>query len=132
MNIDREPRDRPRLTDTTCSFNKSLADPLVEALTAEESSPKGLRALNTTLYTLTSEQLGKIVAVQKNVMVLQVTAEVEPGEEYKKSLLKALKPCKLLEQVEVVSDANGFSPRGQVIDLLLPYHSVRTPHWNSS
>lgn len=36
-------------------------------------------------------------------MVLQVTAEVEPGEAYKRALLKALEPCKLLEQVEVVS-----------------------------
>lgn len=90
----------------TCSrFNKSLATHLVDALTDEETSPKGLRALNTTLYTLTSEQLGKILEAQKSVMVLQVTAEVEPGEKYKKSLLKAMEPCKSLEQIEVVSEA---------------------------
>lgn len=81
---------------------------MVDALTDEESSPKGLRALNTTLYTLTSEQLGKILEKQNTVMVLQVTAEVEPGEAYKKSLLKAMEPCKSLEQIEVVSETMLF------------------------
>ncbi|CZT15179.1 uncharacterized protein RCC_01064 [Ramularia collo-cygni] len=86
------------------AFNKSLATYLVDALTDEESSPKGLRALNTALYTLTSEQLESILKVQKNVMVLQVTAEVEPGEKYKKSLLQAMEPCKSLEQIEVCAN----------------------------
>jgi hypothetical protein len=91
------------------SFNKSLSEPLIEALTDPESSPKGLRALNTTLYALTPEQLGKILAVQKNVMVLQATAEVEPGEECKKALLKGLEVCKDLEQVEIVSHGYNMS-----------------------
>lgn len=42
-------------------------------------------------------------------MVLQVTAEVEPGEAYKKSLLKAMEPCKYLEQVEVVSNTDELN-----------------------
>ena len=86
------------------AFNKSLAEPLVSALTDEKSAPKGLRALNTTLYTLTAEMLQQVLGVQKNTMVLQVTAEVEPGEDYKKKLLKALEPCKELEQVEIIAN----------------------------
>ncbi|EME38977.1 hypothetical protein DOTSEDRAFT_75620 [Dothistroma septosporum NZE10] len=86
------------------AFNKSLADPLVQALTDEKTGPKGLRALNTTLYTLTAEMLNKVLSVQKNTMVLQATAEVEPGEHYKKKLLKALEPCKDLEQVEIIAN----------------------------
>jgi hypothetical protein len=91
------------LTRACRSFNKSLAAPLVAALTDPETSPKGLRALNTTLYTLTPAQLGKVLAVQKNVMVLQATAEVEPGEECKEALLKGMEYCRDLEQVEIVS-----------------------------
>lgn len=109
------------------SFNKSLAIHLVSALTDEESSPKGLRALNTTLYTLTPEQLGKVLEEQKNVMVLQVTAEVEPGEEYKKSLLKAMEPCKHLEQVEVVSDAAGLKYRDHDLNAKCCEYSVQIP-----
>ncbi|KAK4495160.1 hypothetical protein PRZ48_013487 [Zasmidium cellare] len=86
------------------AFNQSLAGPLIEAMTDEETSPKGLRALITTLYTLTAEQLRKILEVQKHVLVLQATAEVEPGEEYKKKLLKAVEGCKNLEQVEIVAN----------------------------
>lgn len=66
-------------------------------------------------------------------MVLQVTAEVEPGEEYKKTLLKALEPCKLLEQVEVVSSANASAClTGIKWRLMCCYHSAQTPPWNSS
>lgn len=86
------------------AFNQSLAKPLLEALTDEETSPKGLRALITTLYTLTAAQLGTILAVQKHVLVLQATADVEPGEDYKRKLLKAIEGCKNLEQVEIVAN----------------------------
>jgi len=86
------------------AFNKSLAPDLMFALTDEEFSPKGLRALNITLYTLTPTQLAEVLKVQKNVMVLSVTIETEPGEDCKKDLLKALEQCKHLEQVEVIAN----------------------------
>ncbi|KAK4543431.1 hypothetical protein LTR36_005574 [Oleoguttula mirabilis] len=86
------------------AFNKSLATHLIEALTGEETSPRGLRALNSTLYTLTLDQLTKVLETQKNVMVLNVTVEAEPGEDSKKGLLKALEQCKNLEQVEIVAN----------------------------
>lgn len=86
------------------AFNKSLAADVVGVLTEEDSYPRGLRALNTTLYTLKPADLLKVLQTQKNVMVLNVTVEVEPGEECKKELLKALEQCKNLEQVEIVAN----------------------------
>lgn len=111
------------------AFNKSLADPLVEALTDEKTAPEGLRALNTTLYTLTAEMLQKVLEVQKNTMVLQATAEVEPGEDYKKKLLKALEVCKDLEQVEIIANPSlqffmeVQNPREYFYSYLIPTHS---------
>ncbi|KAK5717115.1 hypothetical protein LTR15_009004 [Elasticomyces elasticus] len=86
------------------AFNKTLAPDLMFALTDDELSPKGLRALNITLYTLTPSQLTTVLKVQKNVMILSVTIDTEPGEDSKKELLKALMQCKDLEQVEVVAN----------------------------
>lgn len=86
------------------AFNKTLSTSIVDALTKGDECPKGLRALNTTLFTFTLEQFQKVLGVQKNVMVLNSTLEVEPGEAYKKELLKALEVCKQLEQVEVVAN----------------------------
>lgn len=86
------------------AFNKTLSKSLVEALTEEDTYPRGLRALNCTLYTFTVEQLKKTLETQKNAMVLNVTLDVGPGETTKKELIKALEPCKGLEQVEIVAN----------------------------
>ena len=86
------------------AFNKSLAPDPVGVLTEEETSPKGLRALNLTLYTLTVKDLAEVLKTQKHVMVLNVTLEVEPGEAFKTKLMKALEQCKDLEQVEIVAN----------------------------
>ena len=87
------------------AFNKSLAPDVVLPLTEEEErSPKGLRALNLSLYTLTVEDLEKVLKVQEHVMVLSVTLEVEPGEAWRGKLVKALEGAKKLEQVEVVAN----------------------------
>lgn len=86
------------------AFNKTLAPDPVSALTKEEISPQGLRALNLTLYTLSVADLKKVLEVQKHLMVLNVTLEVEPGEAWKKQLVEVLGMCKGLEQVEVVAN----------------------------
>ncbi|KAK3674335.1 hypothetical protein LTR78_005804 [Recurvomyces mirabilis] len=86
------------------AFNKTLATDIMFALTDEEVSPKGLRALNITLYTMTPSQLQTVLAVQKHVLVLNATIEAEPGEDCKKALLKALEGSKNLEQVEIVAN----------------------------
>lgn len=85
------------------AFNKSIAPDPVSALTKEEISPQGLRALNLTMYTLTLENLEEVLEKQKHLMVLNVTLEVSPGEEFKKKLIKVLEKCENLEQVEVVA-----------------------------
>jgi hypothetical protein len=108
-NVEDDPDDPSNLQQAgdkqgVMAFNKSLAADPVIALTEEENSPKGLRALNLTLYTLTLEDLKKLLEVQKHVMVLNVTLEVEPGEDFKKKLLEAMEPCKSLEQVEIVAN----------------------------
>ena len=84
------------------AFNKSLAEHVIAALTDADSCPQGLKALNITLYTLTLAQLAQVLTVQQHVMVLNVTVELEPGEDNKKELVKALELCKNLEQVEIV------------------------------
>lgn len=86
------------------AFNKTLSASVVEALTADECRPRGLRALNSTLFTFTLEQFQKVLGVQKNVMVLNATLEAEPGEACKKELLKGLEGCAQLEQVEIVAN----------------------------
>ncbi|KAK5163380.1 uncharacterized protein LTR77_010753 [Saxophila tyrrhenica] len=108
-NVEDDPDDPANLQEAgnkqgVMAFNKSVAPDPVIALTEEENSPKGLRALNLTLYTLTTKDLKKVLETQKHVMVLNVTLEVEPGEDWKKGLLEALEPCKSLEQVEVVAN----------------------------
>lgn len=88
------------------AFNKTLVGGVVERLVDVEggSCPKGLRALNLTLYTLTVEQLKAVLGKCKGVMVLNVTVEIEPGEEVKRGLLGVLEGCKELEQVEIVAN----------------------------
>lgn len=86
------------------AFNKTLTNELMHALTEDENKPKGLRALNTTLYTLSPEQIRKVMATHTGLMVVSLTAEIEPGEETKKGLLGAMEQCKDLEQVEIVAN----------------------------
>jgi len=86
------------------AFNKTLSSSIVEAFTEGDDRPKGLRALNTTLFTFTLPQFQTLLATQKSVMVLNMTLEVEPGEKCKQELLKGLEGCPQLEQVEIVAN----------------------------
>ncbi|KXT12291.1 hypothetical protein AC579_5651 [Pseudocercospora musae] len=108
------------------AFNKTLTGELIAALTEEESAPKGLRALNTTLYTLTPEMIGEVVKDKKDLMVLQMTAEIEPGEATKKKLLGAIEHLEHLESLEIVANPSlQFymdiqNPRHQVLEKTFP------------
>ncbi|EME87075.1 uncharacterized protein MYCFIDRAFT_86499 [Pseudocercospora fijiensis CIRAD86] len=108
------------------AFNKTLTKELIEALTSEETAPKGLRALNTTLYTLTPEMIGEVLKDKKNLMVLQMTAEIEPGEATKKKLLGAIEHLEHLESLEIVANPSlQFymdiqNPRHQVLEKTFP------------
>ncbi|KXS99099.1 hypothetical protein AC578_3528 [Pseudocercospora eumusae] len=108
------------------AFNKTLTKELIAALTEEESAPKGLRALNTTLYTLTPEMIGEVVKDKKELMVLQMTAEIEPGEATKRKLLGAIEHLEHLESLEIVANPSlQFymdiqNPRHQVLEKTFP------------
>jgi len=88
--------------DGIMAFNKTLAPTLVEALTSEEKRPRGLRVLNSTLYTLTLKDLEKVLKLQTGLMVLIITLEVDDAEVTRKKILELLPLCKDLEQVEIV------------------------------
>jgi len=89
--------------DGIMTFNRTLSPALVKALTEEESRPRNLRVLNTTLYTVTLHSLEKILEKQSALMVLMITLEVEDGPACKKHLIQLLeKYGEKLEQVEVV------------------------------
>lgn len=100
------------------AFNKTLTNELMHALTEDENRPKGLRALNTTLYTLSPEQIRKVMATHTGLMVVSMTAEIEPGEETKKALLGAMEQCKDLEQVEIVANPSLPFFMGQYLSAL--------------
>jgi hypothetical protein len=84
----------------------SLDDPtnavLIETLTAEDSAPRAMKLLNTTLYTISITQLRTILEKHLGLLVLSVTVQMQPTNESKKQLTETLSMCKSLEQVEVV------------------------------
>lgn len=110
------------------AFNKTLTNELMHALTEDENRPKGLRALNTTLYTLSPEQIRKVMATHTGLMVVSMTAEIEPGEETKKALLGAMEQCKDLEQVEIVANPSLPFFMGQYL-LLSTCPTLRSMVW---
>ena len=89
--------------DGVMAFNKSLAPSLIKALTDEESRPRNLKVLNTTLYTITSAHLGKLSKAHPGLMVLSSTLEIDEHEPFKKDLVKTLSSLEKIEQIEVVA-----------------------------
>lgn len=77
---------------------------LIENITAEDSAPRALKLLNTTLYTISITQLRTILEKHLGLLVLSVTIELQPTEVFKKQLMETLAICKSLEQVEIVFD----------------------------
>jgi hypothetical protein len=90
--------------DGVVALNRTLGSTLVKALTDEATRPRGLRVLNSTLFTLTPNQLRTILEKQKSVMVLNLTMEVDNHETFKKDLLSILPSLEYLEQVEIVAN----------------------------
>lgn len=91
------------------AFDQDLSSVLVDALTAEESAPAALKALNTTLYTLSFSQLRSILQKHKGLVVLNVTVELESGSAFKENVTELLSLCPSLEQFELVGNPHaGF------------------------
>jgi hypothetical protein len=100
LTSDGKPKERPK--EGIMAYGEAVSPTLVEALTAEESAPRALKALNTTLYTLSSAQLRLILEKHKGLVVLNATVQLEPTKECKKELTDAIGLCASLEQVEIV------------------------------
>ncbi|THX19735.1 hypothetical protein D6D17_01112 [Aureobasidium pullulans] len=90
--------------DGVVALNRTLGSTLVKALTDEATRPRGLRVLNSTLFTLTTTQLRTILEKQKALMVLNATLEVDNHETFKKDMLSILPSLDYLEQVEIVAN----------------------------
>ncbi|OQN96577.1 hypothetical protein B0A48_17007 [Cryoendolithus antarcticus] len=115
------------------AFGTEVGEGLVRVLTEEESYPRGLRALNSTLFRLTLTQLRKVLEKHKNVMVVNVTVEVDDLKTFGKEVLKILGGCASLEQAEIViAPAAAFMeiPPKDIFDELRP--SVADLHALSS
>ncbi|KAJ9665881.1 hypothetical protein H2201_004005 [Coniosporium apollinis] len=125
-NLDDEGKERQGKKEGVMAFNKTLSPVLVEKLMEEDTRPRNLKVLNTTLYTLSLHSLGKILAAHKGLLVLSATVELEPTEECKKELLEALQACPDLEQVEIVGNPSlqfymaVSNPRQQALEKAFP------------
>lgn len=103
-NLDKKGGEQQRRHEGVLAINHSMSPYLVDALVKEETAPKELLLLNTTLYTLTLEGLSEILSKHTGLLVLHVTVDLEPTEQHKKAILAALSQCPKLEQVEVVGN----------------------------
>lgn len=87
-------------------YDQSHSTGLVDALTAESTRPRPLKALNITLYTITAAQLKEILSHHKGLMILNVTIQIpdsdEDLDEVKDTLIAAISQCPELEQLEIV------------------------------
>ncbi|KAF2104403.1 hypothetical protein NA57DRAFT_70610 [Rhizodiscina lignyota] len=130
----RQKTDEPKEEGIT-PLNRTLAEDLVQYLTAVTTRPRTLKVLNTTLYTLTFTQLRRIKEVHTGILVLNVTVELEmesseEGDEawnkWKAEVLESIAYCTNLEQVEIVASPGlQFSlavqnPRRKILDRVWP------------
>jgi hypothetical protein len=116
-----------RKNDGVRAFGEASGAALVQALTDEESAPRTLKALNTTLYTLSVSQLHTVLAKHKSLVVLNVTLGLEATGAFKAALVKAIAQCPRLEQVEIVGNPTADFPaspegNGKVLADVCPSH----------
>ncbi|KAI9849313.1 MAG: hypothetical protein M1837_004773 [Sclerophora amabilis] len=74
---------------------------LVRTLT-EQSAPEDLKLLNTTLYTVSAEELSQILQKHPGITILSAALRMRATSEYKQTVLKAIAHCASIEQVELV------------------------------
>ncbi|KAK7530433.1 hypothetical protein IWX49DRAFT_384830 [Phyllosticta citricarpa] len=109
-----DPEDPTNVSDETgdefkakvegvAAFHKSSARVLVDALTGDDA-PDALRALNTTLYTFTLDDLETVLRRHKDLLMISATVEVEPTEACKLRLMEAFKVCPELERIEIIGN----------------------------
>ncbi|GAB7353500.1 hypothetical protein MBLNU459_g3947t1 [Dothideomycetes sp. NU459] len=89
--------------DGVMAFNMTLASALVKALMNEETRPRNLKVLNSTIYTVTLADLRKVLDVHKGLMVLSTTLEVDEHDVFKKELIESLSLLESVETIELVA-----------------------------
>ncbi|KAL1648362.1 hypothetical protein SLS58_002115 [Diplodia intermedia] len=108
------------------AFHKSHANHLVYTLTDEKTAPTALRALNTTLYTFTVDDLETVLQKHTGLLMISMTLEIEPTEMCKNRLLEALRHCPEIERVEIVGNPTlefsmaVMNPRRKALDHTFP------------
>lgn len=110
--------------DGIMAFNKSLATGLLKALSDEETRPRNLKVLNSTLYTITATSLKQLAETHKGLMVLSSTVEVDDHDVFRKELVETLPLLEKIEQVEVVASPSlQFFMAVSLVVLILPFLS---------
>ena len=104
-NLTEEGKEAERLPEEGVrTLEKGTADKLVEALVKDESRPRGLKVLNTTLYTLTVADLAEVLKANKGLLVLCASViGQENGNKWKEGIRNAVGQCSELEQLELVA-----------------------------
>ena len=83
-------------------LSKNHSKLLVDKLLDDDSAPKVMKHLNTTLYPISIENLHNILAKHKGLMVLNVSIEVDDATSYRSKLFETLVTASNLEQIELV------------------------------
>lgn len=107
------------------AFNESITAGIIDALLREDSYPRGLKALNITLFTMTLADLKRVLEKHKNVVIVNATLQLEPDAAIKRDILAALEQSPKLEQFEVV----GHPTLPFFIEVCMRYSIRRITDW---
>ncbi|KAI9662344.1 MAG: hypothetical protein M1821_008511 [Bathelium mastoideum] len=102
-NLTDKGEERERSDEGVQTLGENLAEGLVEALVKDESRPRGLKVLNTTLYTLTVEQFAKVLKMHEGLLVVIASIKEEENAAKWKEVQNAVGCCPELEQIELVT-----------------------------
>ena len=108
FNVAPPERKKEESSDTSLSYDgiqvlpHSFSNTLIQKLTDQESAPKVMKHLNITMFQVSVDQLRKILAIHKGLMVLNVSVVVDYDSSYKKDLFEVLVTASNLEQIELV------------------------------
>ena len=85
------------------TLDEEVAGDLAEALVKDESRPRGLKVLNTTIYTLSVAHFAKILKAHEGLLIVSASVkEEEDMAKWKEGIQSAVQGCPELEQFELV------------------------------
>ncbi|KAI9695659.1 MAG: hypothetical protein M1820_008506 [Bogoriella megaspora] len=102
-NLTKEGNEVEKKEEGIQTLKLELNEKLIEVLTKDDSRPRGLKVLNTMLYTLTIPQLLEVVKKHTGLLILSFTIKGNDTVELSKAgLIEVFEQCPDLEQVEIV------------------------------